>query len=204
MTISGQLEPSSIVTRFRPASLTIFSPTSRLPVKLIFRTRGSVQSFSPSALPPPVRQEMANGGRPASSRISTSFERDQRRIAGGLENNRIAGGERRADFVAREIQRKVKRRDGDDHAAGDAEREGELAGAVAGAVDRQDFAAEAFGFFGGELDGFGGAGDFGRRFADRFAFFERESAGQIGLPIAHQARCLREGLKSLVGGHGAH
>jgi fermentation-respiration switch protein FrsA (DUF1100 family) len=48
----GLLEPSSIVTRLMPAVLQICSPTSRLPVKLIFRTRGSAQIAPP--IGPPV------------------------------------------------------------------------------------------------------------------------------------------------------
>src|SRR5207247_685192 len=65
-------DPNSIVTRFSPAFLQIISPTSRLPVKLILRTRESRASAVPSSAPEPVKQEIAAGGRPASSRISTS------------------------------------------------------------------------------------------------------------------------------------
>ena len=36
MTISGALLPSSMVTFFKPAVLQMSSPTSRLPVKVIF------------------------------------------------------------------------------------------------------------------------------------------------------------------------
>ncbi len=77
MTISGEFEPSSIVTRFSPATWQICSPTSRLPVKLILRTRGSEHRALPIAPPEPVRQEMAKGGIPASSRISTSARADR-------------------------------------------------------------------------------------------------------------------------------
>ena len=48
------------------------SPTSWLPVKLIFLTRVSWQSVSPTSRPLPVRTLIPRGGRPHSSRILTN------------------------------------------------------------------------------------------------------------------------------------
>src|SRR5205807_2178881 len=73
ITISGALLPSSIVTFFRPATRQICSPTSRLPVKVILRTRGSRQSASPISPPLPVMHCTASGGAPASSMILVSL-----------------------------------------------------------------------------------------------------------------------------------
>ena len=73
ITISGALLPSSIVTFFSPATRQICSPTSRLPVKVILRTRGSRQSASPISPPLPVMHCTASGGAPASSMILVSL-----------------------------------------------------------------------------------------------------------------------------------
>ena len=67
-----------------PAARQICSPTSRLPVKLILRTRGSRQIASPTVPPEPVRQEIASGGSPASSRISTIASADSGVSLAGL------------------------------------------------------------------------------------------------------------------------
>ena len=77
MTITGALEPSSIVTRLIPATRQMRSPTSRLPVKVIFRTRGSAQRRSPSSPPGPVMHWMPSAGSPASRRISVSLSADR-------------------------------------------------------------------------------------------------------------------------------
>ena len=84
MTIRGELLPNSMVTRFKPALAQIRSPTSRLPVKVIFGTRLSEQSESPISLPEPVMHWMADGGSPASSKISVSFRAESGVSVAGL------------------------------------------------------------------------------------------------------------------------
>ena len=84
MMITGLLLPSSIVTRFSPAIRQICSPISRLPVKLILRIRGSPQIASPSSPPGPVRQAMASGGMPASSRMRVSSRAERGVSEAGL------------------------------------------------------------------------------------------------------------------------
>src|SRR5258705_475433 len=76
MTITGAFEPSSIVTRLIPAVLQMCSPTSRLPVNVILRTRRSATSRSPISPPQPVSVFMPSGRRPASRRISVSRKAD--------------------------------------------------------------------------------------------------------------------------------
>ena len=71
--MTGALLPSSIVTRLIPAVWQMCSPTSRLPVKVTFRTRLSATSRSPISPPEPVSVLIASGGSPASSRISVSL-----------------------------------------------------------------------------------------------------------------------------------
>ena len=84
MTISGELEPSSIVTLLRPATLQICSPTSMLPVNVTFRIRLSDTRASPMVPPEPVTHWIASGGRPASSSISVSFRAERGVSEAGL------------------------------------------------------------------------------------------------------------------------
>ena len=84
ITISGELEPNSMVTRFSPATLQICSPMSRLPVKVILRTRRSAHRALPMAPPGPVRHCTASGGAPASTNSSISFSADSGVSVAGL------------------------------------------------------------------------------------------------------------------------
>src|SRR6266446_5956651 len=84
ITTTGEFEPSSIVTRLMPAVLQMRSPTSRLPVKVIFLTRRSATSRSPISPPEPVSVLSPSGGSPASSRISVSRSADSGVSVAGL------------------------------------------------------------------------------------------------------------------------
>ncbi len=84
MTMMGELEPSSIVTFLIPARRQMRSPTSRLPVKVIFLTRRSATRASPMSPPGPVTHWIPSGGNPASSRISVSFRADSGVSVAGL------------------------------------------------------------------------------------------------------------------------
>ena len=88
-TMTGLFEPSSIVTRFNPAKRQICSPTSALPVKLILRTRGSLQITWPSAAPEPVTQAIASSGSPASSSNSTSLSEESGVSEAGLSSTAL-------------------------------------------------------------------------------------------------------------------
>ncbi len=85
-TTAGQFEPSSIVTRFTPAAATIFRPTASLPVKEIFRTRRSPQIAAPSSPPGPVRQAIADSGRPHSNSNRVNARADSGVTPAGLSN----------------------------------------------------------------------------------------------------------------------
>ena len=82
--MSGLFDPSSIVTFFTPAILQMCSPTSLLPVNVIFRTRLSVLIESPISFPLPVTHWIASGGRPASNSTSTSFSAESGVSVAGL------------------------------------------------------------------------------------------------------------------------
>ena len=73
-----------MVTFLMPAMRQMFSPTSRLPVKVILRTRASDTSGSPISPPEPVRHWTPSGGTPASSRISVSLRPDSGVSEAGL------------------------------------------------------------------------------------------------------------------------
>jgi len=82
--MTGELLPSSIVTRLIPAVRQMCSPTSRLPVNVIFLTRLSATSVSPISPPEPVGVLIPSAGNPASSRISVSFSADSGVSVAGL------------------------------------------------------------------------------------------------------------------------
>ena len=84
MTIRGELEPSSMVTFLSPAVLQMCSPTSRLPVNVTLRTRGSATSASPIWLPEPVTHCTASDGTPASRRTSVSLRAESGVSLAGL------------------------------------------------------------------------------------------------------------------------
>ena len=84
ITISGALEPSSMVTRFSPATWQMRSPMSRLPVNVILRTRGSLHRALPRLPPGPVRHCTASGGTPASTNSSISLRADSGVSVAGL------------------------------------------------------------------------------------------------------------------------
>ena len=67
-----------------PASLQMCSPTSRLPVNVILRTRRSCTRRSPSSPPGPVSVLMPSGGSPACSRTSVSLSADSGVSVAGL------------------------------------------------------------------------------------------------------------------------
>ena len=123
-----------------PATRVISSPTAVEPVKLILRTRGSTQRTPPSSAPEPVRHWIAFSGQPGIEQRSRQQQSRQRRLPRGLQNDGVAGSERRPDLVRHEQRREVERRDRDNDAAGLADGERQLARAVRRRVDRDGLA----------------------------------------------------------------
>src|SRR2546426_171353 len=72
-----------------PAMRQIRSPISRLPVKVILRTRRSETSTSPISPPEPVRHWIPSGGSPASSKISVSFRAESGVSVAGLTTTEL-------------------------------------------------------------------------------------------------------------------
>ena len=114
-TMLGDLPPSSSETRFRfPfAASTIFWPVVCSPVKVTLSTSVCAASGAPAVSPKPVTTLTTPGGNPTSVDQLGEAQRRERRLLGGLEDDGVAGGERRAELVAAHQQREVP---GDDRA----------------------------------------------------------------------------------------
>ena len=121
------------------AAWAIPRPTSVEPVKATLATSGCSTRRCPQTLPGPATTLSTPSGRPASSAISSSSHRGERRELGRLQHDRVAGRQRRGHLPGGDRQREVPRRDQPD----DAERLAE--GHVDAAGDRNGLAGEALG-----------------------------------------------------------
>ena len=70
------------------------------------------------------------------------LQRRDRRLPGGLEDDRVAGGDRRPELVGDEVEREVEGADRADDAVGDAQHHAELAGARRGGLHRHRAAGQ--------------------------------------------------------------
>ena len=113
--IAGFLPPISMIsgrgTGRAALSRISFKPTSFEPVK----TMPSMPSLSisswPAVDPGPVTKLNTPRGKPASIAISLSLRAHERRVAGRLEDDGVAGRQRAARRSCRERERKIERRD---------------------------------------------------------------------------------------------
>ena len=112
-TMLGDLPPSSSETRLRlsAAAWTISLPTSVEPVNATLSTPGWAAIAAPAVSPKPVTMFTTPAGSPASWISSPSRSARQRRLLGGLEYDRAAGRERRAELPGGHQQREVPRDD---------------------------------------------------------------------------------------------
>ena len=204
MTISGLLEPSSIVTFLMPALRQMRSPISMLPVKVIFRTLGSPVRTSPIWLPGPVTHWMASSGRPDSSRISTSFSADRGVSPAGLSTTELPAA--RAGPTLWQTRFK-----------------GKLKGAMAattptgtrmvkpnwltlpGAASRGTVSpCSRLAFLGGQGDGLDGPLHLAPALGDYLPFLQRDGAAQVFQALGHQVGGpLQDGV-ALIGGEPGH
>src|SRR3954447_6934841 len=95
----GDLPPSSSVTRLsaRPAFAPISRPTAVEPVKAILSTPGWSTSAAPVS-PSPAMTLSPPSGRPRLERELAEAQRRERRLLGGLEDDRAARRQRRGDL----------------------------------------------------------------------------------------------------------
>ena len=113
----GALPPSSSETflRFTEAAAAIFLPTSVLPVNATLSTPGWSTSAAPAS-PKPGRMLTTPAGTPGLEQQLAQPERGQRGLLGGLEDDRVARGDRGDDLEAGHEQREVPRHDAGDDA----------------------------------------------------------------------------------------
>ena len=126
LTISGAFDPSSRLTFLWGTRERMSQPTGAEPVK----ERAVVSSCSTIALPTsepgPGMTLSQFSGRPGVEQDVGELQGGDRGLPGGLEDDRVAGGDRRAELVGDEVEREVEGADRADHAVGDAEHDPEL------------------------------------------------------------------------------
>ena len=113
----GDLPPSSSVTRLsaRPALAPISRPTAVEPVNAILSTPGWSTSAAPVSPSPVTHVEHARREADLQRQLAEA-QRRQRRLLGGLEHDRAARRERRAELPRGHQQREVPRHDLPAHA----------------------------------------------------------------------------------------
>ena len=129
LTISGALEPSSRLT-FLCGTLAADVPADR-------GRAGEGDRLGQRVLDDRVADLRAGAGDDAEPALGQArLDQDlgqlqgrDRRLPGGLEDDRVAGGDRRAELVGDEVEREVEGADRADHPVGDAQHHAELAGA---------------------------------------------------------------------------
>ncbi len=138
--IIGSEPPSSSVTRLVPLahSAMICSPTGVEPVKAILRTSGCVASARAGLRAAAGDDVEHAGGQPALVQQLGEAQRGQRRRAGRLGDDGVAGHERRGELVGQQRRREVPRHD----RAHDAERPSQHDAVDAGVEVRRVRAAQ--------------------------------------------------------------
>ena len=163
------------MTSDSPTARSSESPTSVEPVNAILSTPGWRASASPMTAPGPVTTLRTPSGRPASDGQLREAQRRQRRLAGRLEHDRVAGRERGAQLPGGDDHRVVPRHDRGDHPDRLARDERERVG-----TGRADLAVRLVDGLGVPLEGRRGARDVDReRVADRLADIERFEQGEL-------------------------
>ncbi len=177
-TMVQAIEPSSICVRRKPAACWILRPTSVLPVKAKKRTRSSsCRCFTTSALPCSTDEE-ARGHAGFQQHLGQQAG-GQRRVGGGLEDDRVAGRKGRRHLVRHGVERRVEGRDGGHHAQRHAQREAQPAGRARGAGQRDHVAGQAARLLGRELEGLEAAAHLAQGIALREAGFELHGAHEF-------------------------
>ena len=143
------LPPSSRTTFFLPARAFKFQPTAGDPVKLSSFSRSSVVNRS---APSRWQGRIENAPRGRSVSASTSPMRRAPigvRLA-GFKHERTPDGDRRSDFVGREIEREVERRDERARTDRDTLVHPAITPGPRGDLQIQDFTIDAYRFLGGD------------------------------------------------------
>ena len=111
------------------------------------------------------------------------LERRDRRLPGGLEDDRVAGGDRRPELVGDEVEREVEGADRADHAVGDPQHHAELAGAGRGGLHRHRAAGQLARLDRGEGEGLDAAAGLDGRRLQRLAGLGGDRQRQVLGPL---------------------
>ena len=174
------------------------------PVNDTFRTRGSATSTSPNELPGP-RSTRESTHTLRQTRVDEALGQRQRRIegggAGGLEDDGVAGRQRRSDLVQHQQRRVVERGDRDDHADRLTDREADLVEARALVrIQGQRVAVELGTLERRQPDQVARAAYFQGRLGDRLAaILGAEDRGELRRALVDEGRRLQEDPHPLVG-----
>ena len=187
-TISGALEPSSRLTFLWGTRLRIPQPTPAEPVKL--SARGQLVLDDRVA---DLRAGPGDDAQPAlrQARLEQhlgQLQRRDRRLAGRLQHDRVAGGDRRPQLVGDQVEREVEGADRADHAVGDAQHHPELAHAGGRGLHRHRAAGQLARLDGGEGEGVDAARRLRPGGLQRLARLGGDRQGEVVEPLADQLR----------------
>ena len=129
-------------------------------------------------------------------------DRRQRRLAGGLEHHRAAGGDGRGQLVGDQVEREVERRDRADDADRHAQGEADLALAGGGGVERHHLTVERARLGGGEPERADRPLRLGAGGPDRLGGLGGDDAGEALLLLGERHRGAVEHLGPLPAGSG--
>ena len=212
-TISGALEPSSRLTFLWGTLLRMPQPTPAEPVKVIARVSSCSTIALPTSEPGPGMTLSQPLGEAGLDQDRGQLQRRDRRLAGGLEHDRVAGGDRRPELVGDEVEREVEGADRADDAVGDAQHHAELADAGRRGLHRHRAAGQLARLDRGEGEGVDAAFGLDPGCLQRLAGLGGDRQRQVLDPLADQlggaveqrgALVLGEigGLEGLAGGLG--
>ena len=109
-------------------------------------------------------------------------QRRNRSLRRRLQNQRAAGGNRGRDLVGHQVQREVKRRDGEHRPERKAPHQAPASGSGLQGVERDVLAVNARALLGGDLEGVDGALHLDARSPDGLARFLADGAGEFLAP----------------------
>ena len=178
-------------------------PTLAEPVKLTSLMRSSFSASQAVSALESGRTARASSGQPALRMTSPSASAVKGVCGAGLRMSGQPAASAGASLVGNEIERKVEGRDGEDGADGKALHEAPAIFVAFGEVERDGFAAEAYGFFGSGFEGEDGAVDFSAGQAHGLAGFGDDELGEALLLLDERGGDVFEDLAALPAGQGA-
>ena len=125
-------------------------------------------------------------------------------ISGGLENDGIAGSQRRPYLVADQVQGEVKGGNGGYHAHRHPNGEPELGGISRSSVQRHRLAMQPLGLLGGKGDGLDGPQHLAPALGNDLALLHCDGAAQVFNPFRHQVGGAAQDSVPLVSGQFRH